>query len=244
MPGIVIRLGVSRLYLLACDGGYLQIDTGYGWQYPAYRRALARVGVGIDQIRHLLLTHHHDDHSGFVGQLLRDGNPTVIAHRNAKALLAAGANDTGHGGGYVNRRIKALAGLKMRLDPRWTLTFAPVHLRPHDMLIDRDDPHLLRGLGLDATILTTPGHSIDHISVLRDTGEAYCGDAAADMLRWAGTRYCTVFMTDMEQAYRSWRKMLDAGARVVCPAHGRPFPAQRLHDNLDAFTTADLARFF
>jgi hypothetical protein len=34
------------------------------------------------------------------------------------------------------------------------------------------------------------------------------------------------------------------GARVVCPAHGRRFAARRLPDNLDAFTTADLAWFF
>jgi len=29
-------------------------------------------------------------------------------------------------------------------------------------------------------------------------GEAFCGDAASSFLLWAGTRYCAVFMTDMD----------------------------------------------
>jgi hypothetical protein len=120
---VTLRLGISRIYLLPCTGGYLQIDTAYHRQYADYRTALARAGIGLAQLRYLLLTHHHDDHAGFLGPLTRDTDLTVIAHRDAAALLAGGANDRSRGGGFVTRRMNLLARIKMRLDPSWTLTF-------------------------------------------------------------------------------------------------------------------------
>lgn len=244
-PGLVtLELGMSNTYLLPSRGGYLQVDTGYGWTYPDYLRALARRGIELDEIDWLFLTHHHDDHAGFLNQLTRDTEVTVIAHAAAEPLLASGANDTSRGGGYVTRRVKLLADIKMRLDRRWTLTFDPFVLRAHDRRIDHDDDALLPSIGIAGRILTTPGHTIDHLTLLLDDGSAFCGDATANMLRLAGTRHCTVFMTDMEQSYDSWRKLLAAGATTIYPAHGRPFPAEDLIGDLDAITTEQLVPFF
>ena len=80
--------------------------------------------------------------------------------------------------------------------------------------------------------------------MLLDSGEAFCGDAAASFLLWAGTYYCTVFMTDMDEAYRSWQKMLDAGAQVIYPAHGRPFAADKLRQNMGRIPNKALVKFF
>jgi glyoxylase-like metal-dependent hydrolase (beta-lactamase superfamily II) len=242
----IIRIGLSQsaTYLLACQNGYLQIDTGYDWDYPAYRKLLAHMGIDLQEIKFLLLTHHHDDHAGFLNELTCDTSVQIIAHRAAVDLLKGGANDKTHGGGYVNRFIKVAAGLKMRLNPRWTLTFPPFTLRKEDILLDGDDDQLLRRIGVPGLVLYTPGHCIDALSLVLETGEAFCGDAAANFLVWAGTRYCTVFMTDMEAAYRSWQKLLDAGARVIFPAHGRTFSASQLEKNMGRIQTADLVSFF
>jgi glyoxylase-like metal-dependent hydrolase (beta-lactamase superfamily II) len=124
--------------------------------HPRYRRVLAQAGVALQDVHYLLLTHHHDDHVGFGGDLARDTELTIIAHEKAKPLPRTGVNDKGHGGGYVNRRVKLLASVKMRLDPRWTLTFPPFELRPHDILVRGDDPALLRSLGIAGSILATP----------------------------------------------------------------------------------------
>jgi glyoxylase-like metal-dependent hydrolase (beta-lactamase superfamily II) len=239
---------MSSIYLIPCqDSGqntYLQVDTGYEHDYPIYRRNLARAGIHLDSIRYLLLTHHHDDHAGFLNQLVRDADLTIIAHQQAPALLESGQNDKTRGGGYVNAFIKLAAGLKMRLNPGWTLTFPPFTLRENDVLVTGDDDQLLRRLGVSGQVLYTPGHCVDHIAVILDSGEAFCGDAAASFLLWAGTRYSTVFMTDMDEAYCSWQKMLAAGARVIYPAHGRPFPSSKLRENMGRIQTAALAKFF
>ena len=64
------------------------------------------------------------------------------------------------------------------------------------------------------------------------------------MLLFAVTRYCTVFMTDMETAYQSWQKMLDGGAQMIYPAHGNAFPASRLKEHMGQILTRDLLPFF
>jgi len=47
-------------------------------------------------------------------------------------------------------------------------------------------------------------------------------------------------MSDVEEYYASWRKMMREGTRTVYPAHGQPFPAERLEENLDYFSQEDL----
>jgi glyoxylase-like metal-dependent hydrolase (beta-lactamase superfamily II) len=243
-PVIAIPLSVSSVYLLPCQTRYLQIDTGYDRDYPAYRRGLVKAGIALEDVKFLVLTHHHDDHAGFLNELTRDAGVTIIAHEQAAALLKSGANDTTRGGGYVNRLVKLVASLKMRLDPAWTLTFPPFTLREKDIRLPGDDNGGLRSLGVAGQILYTPGHCIDHLAVVLDSGETFCGDAAASFLLWAGTQYCTVFMTNMEAAYESWQKLLDAGAKVIYPAHGRPFSAEKLRRNIGRIKTGSLARFF
>lgn len=244
MKPIIIPLSLSNIFLIPCAEGYLQIDTGYEHDYPLYRRNLSKANIALESIRYLVLTHHHDDHAGFLNELTRDTEVTILAHEQAGALLKTGKNDKTRGGGYVNGFIKFVAGLKMRLDPRWTLAFPPFALREKDSLLAGDDPQALRRLGVAGQVLYTPGHCIDHLSVVLDNGDTFCGDAAANFLLWAGTRYCTVFMTDMDQAYRSWQKMLEAGAQTIYPSHGQPFPAEKLRQNMGRIQTAALAKFF
>ena len=88
----------------------------------------------------------------------------------------------------------------------------------------------------------TPGHCLDHLALALDTGQVFCGDMASSFLLWAGVKYCTLFMTDLDAAYCSWQKVLAAGATRLYPAHGRPFPAEKLRENLGRVKTRDLVR--
>lgn len=241
---IPLRLSMSTVYLISCDGGYLQIDTGYERDYSLYRRRLLEVGIPLEKIRYVFLTHHHDDHAGFLNELIRDTDIILIAHELAANFLQSGENDKSRGGGFINHRVKFLAEIRMRLDPKWTLGFPPFQTRATDILVSGDDKQLLREFGLPGQVVYTPGHCIDHISLVLDSGDVFCGDAAANMLRWAGTKCCTIFMTDMDIAYQSWDHLLEVGAKQIFPAHGRPFSAEKLLANRGRIRNQDLARFF
>ena len=159
MKPIAIPLSMSRVFLLPCQGGYLQVDAGYEHDYPLYRKNLAKAGIPLDRVRYLFLTHHHDDHAGFLNELTRDAKLTIIAHQQAGALMQNGQNDKTRGGGYVNSFIKLAAGFKMRLDPRWTLAFPPFSLRASDILLAGDDTQVLRCLGVEGQC---PVHARPH----------------------------------------------------------------------------------
>jgi len=244
MKPIQIPLSMSTTYLIRCPSGYLQIDTGYERDYPAYQNALIKLNIQPEEVKYLILTHHHDDHAGFLNEISRDAPVTVIAHEHAKVLLKAGKNDKSRGGGYINTFVKLIADVKMRLDPEWTLTFPPFAMRSSDILISGDDDAVLRQFGVAGKLLYTPGHCIDHLVLMLDSGEVFCGDAAASFPLFAGIKYCPVFMTDMDEAYQSWQKILAAGGGLIYPAHGKPFPARKLEKNMGKIHTQDLVKFF
>lgn len=237
---LTIKNGVTNAYLLPIDEGYLLIDTGYAHKMEGFLQSLHRHHIAPDEVRYLLLTHHHDDHAGFTAAWRRAHPLPIIAHRAACAPLAQGANDTTHGGGMITRRIAFLLRLRQLVVADWDMSFPPVTLDDRDLLVDGDDNALLRNLGLPARILSTPGHTEDSISVLMDNGDCFCGDAAMSWPLIAGIRYCGLFTTNVPQTYAGWRRIIAAGAETIYPAHGRPFPVRKLEENLDVFSQDDL----
>lgn len=232
-------------YLLEGSTGFLQVDTGYAADYDTYRRFLEERGLEPGDIRHLLLTHHHDDHAGYLNALTRD-NPgiRIIAHERSRELLRQGHNDTSNGGGLLNRRIYILFRLKQLLTPDWDLTFEPFALRNADIVFEEPSLRLPEETGLAGVLLHTPGHTSDSISLLLHDGRLFCGDLAANFLNWAGAHHATLFNEDMDRLYASWRTVMDAGARRVYPAHGRPFDATILEREIGRHRTEDLVPFF
>jgi glyoxylase-like metal-dependent hydrolase (beta-lactamase superfamily II) len=80
--------------------------------------------------------------------------------------------------------------------------------------------------------MATPGHCIDSISIILSDGIAIIGDAAANFLQFAGTRYCVVFITNLEEYYNSWGKLIKENISIIYPAHGNVFSINKLKQNL------------
>ena len=248
----ILHLSATNDYLVETGNGFLLVDTGYEEDWPLFERQLRAVGVSLAQISHLFLTHHHDDHCGLLGKITQ-ANPQirVVMSGQAKDLLLAGENDRTHGGGMINRQIQRLwifkqGYLSIKLG-RWVdknnhLEFPVYRARAQDILISRDTRLKEIGIDLDAEILTTPGHSVDSISLLLDCGACFVGDAAANFLQMAGTHYCVIFVTDLDEYYKSWEKLLAWPVRTIYPAHGKPFPAEKLAENLHKNTSAGMVR--
>jgi hydroxyacylglutathione hydrolase len=218
------KLGFTCCYLLKCSGGYLLIDTSYPNRFPQFQKCIARSGIDISEIKHLLLTHHHDDHAGFAAELVRASGCRIIAHRNALAPLKNGESmDTMK---PVNLRIRCVFSLFMLFHGRFT--FPPVELGENDIMVDGDDSDLLKEIGVDGRILYTPGHTNDSISVVMPDGTAIVGDAAMNFLPGSGIRHRPIFVEDIDAVYRSWERLCAQGAKIIFPAHGKPFPARDL----------------
>jgi glyoxylase-like metal-dependent hydrolase (beta-lactamase superfamily II) len=219
-----VKLGWTRCFLLKCTGGYLLIDTDYERYYALFEKKLAGLGIATSDIKYLLLTHHHDDHAGFAAELVRRTGCRVIAHRNAVLPLKQGKSEGTDK--PVTRRSQIALTFYTLVHKEFN--FPPLTLTERDIVIEGDNDSFLKGIGIDGVILHTPGHTRDSVSVLLSDGSAFVGDAAMNFLRWTGMGHRPIVIEDINTVYESWRKLRERGARVIYPAHGRPFSAAKL----------------
>lgn len=228
-----LNLGITTCYLLPIGRGYLLIDTGFPEDYRKFRRALTRAGLDMGEIQYLLLTHSHDDHVGFAARLQREIGVRLIVHKNAVPVLAQGRVDYSDLKA-LNRLVDVLGDLHGRFTGR-SDSFEAVVPTDEDFILTGDETDLLFSLGLDAEILYTPGHSNDSISVIDAAGRAFCGDAAMNFLGFTGCRKRPIYYRDLESVFSSWQKILAREVQTLYPAHGKPFPAERLRQSLRRF---------
>ncbi|HSQ62892.1 MAG TPA: MBL fold metallo-hydrolase [Polyangiaceae bacterium] len=244
-----LKLSVTRCYLVQTGHGYVLIDTGYESDWPLFSRRLQQAGVRLSEISHVVLTHHHDDHCGLLNPITRANEAVrvVMSHR-APELLAAGHNDRAHETGWVSRRASWLIALlrktKADFDRHWRAhEFPPYTRRESDVLIEGETNLEDIGIGLRGRIIETSGHTNDSISVLLEDGSCFVGDAAANLPALAGTRYCVILLEDIEEYYRSWDKLIRAGARRIFPAHGEPFSVERLRRHRGDIRRSDMVHY-
>lgn len=241
---IPIELSVTNCYLISCGSQYILIDTGYEVDWNLFCKQLKKAKIDFSQISHIILTHHDDDHSGLLNYMVGQNNAVkIVMSYLAKDLLATGEDDRSHGKKLINKRLEllwafSLKRLKIMFATKKYISkesngkFPPYYVRTTDILITDTTRLKDIGIDLDGTIIHTPGHTIDSISILFDDGDALVGDSAANMLQFAGTNYCVIALEDFNQYYQSWQKIIDYKAQRIFPAHGKAFSIEKLKANI------------
>jgi glyoxylase-like metal-dependent hydrolase (beta-lactamase superfamily II) len=136
--------------------------------------------------------------------------------REGRMVLPPGTNLFGKAASYVGRKVM-----------RPFLGFPPVE---PDIIISED--YSLESFGMPGKIIPTQGHTEGSLSVLMSTGEAFVGDLAANYLPFGLGPILPPFAHNVAELLASWDTLLAAGATVICPTHGRSFPAALLHKKL------------
>ncbi len=137
-----LKLSVTNCYLLEIGHKYLLIDTGYEDDWGLFCKRLKEVGVGLSEISHITLTHHHDDHCGLLNRVLEE-NPDIqiIMSYRAKDYLLAGKNHYTDSGGYVNKRINLLFSLIQIFDKSMEdSSFSPLSIKRDGYSYQRRNP--------------------------------------------------------------------------------------------------------
>lgn len=207
-------------YLFPTLAGYLLVDTGYEGGGEEFFRQLSRKKIDPNELQWVFLTHAHDDHAGFLNEVLRGTRARVLLHPKALERLRGGKNPDI--GGCPNYR-SVLACRALALAGRGKHTFPPLPRELENRCIPLEGARrrdLESSLGV--TFLDTPGHTADSMSLLTEDGSLFCGDAA--MAGPLAGNYTTIWMEDAEEYRTSWEAMLDSGARMVYPGHGGAFP--------------------
>ena len=235
MDKAFINLGtrVVNNYLIPYDDGRILIDTGYAGGFAHFQKMLEKHGVRPEEIRYVFLTHAHDDHAGFLNEVLAATDAEVILHPRAIEGLKRGQNSF-EGGcssllSWVFCQILALFGHGEHRYP-------PIREEYRGRLIPIDSERF-RELRFPCEVLETPGHTADHIALL--AGDVlFCGDAA--MNGFPSRSRTTIWIENLPQFKQSWETIIERSPRLLCPAHGKPFPAADLKKYLNTLEKVKL----
>ena len=161
---ILFRWGRVNCYLLKAAGGFILVDTGGKGGRSALDCELAKAGCAPGNLRLVILTHGDFDHIGNAAYL-RD---------KYGARLAMGRDDAGmaeRGDMFWNRSsgsalLRSIVPILFGF-PK-TSRFTP------SLYVEHGD--VLSEYGLEARVISLPGHSRGSIGVLTVAGDLFCGD--------------------------------------------------------------------
>lgn len=200
-------MGYVNSYLLPAQGGFLLIDTGSPQCRKQLIHELDSHGCQPGRLNLILLTHGDFDHIGNAA-VLRRVYQSKIAMHHADAGMAergdmfAGRRDPG-------KVIRALAPLFASLGK--VNRFTP------DVFLQEGDS--LAPYGMDAEIISIPGHSPGSVGILTCAGDLFCGD----LLVSTHAPQLNSLVDDLEQMQTSLRRLRGIGVQRVYPGHGAPF---------------------
>jgi glyoxylase-like metal-dependent hydrolase (beta-lactamase superfamily II) len=205
-PGVyrVDAVGLSNVInvlLLENDDGWTLVDTGTGNSVGRIRDAIATLGSGPEDLKRIFLTHQHDDHTGGLRGLLEWAPNAEAGASPHEAEVISGRREKDPFANPVLRRLTRNVELP-------TTPVAKV-LREGD---------LVSGF----RIIATPGHTLGHVSLLRDgDGLLFTADAFGRLPRKLRVGVRKALCADPALAKRSAEKLLAEDLRTVIFAHGK-----------------------
>ncbi len=194
------------MFLLTDGNINFLIDTSVGRLWNKLQKRLEK--AGITHIDYLILTHAHFDHAANANRIKTKYGASVIVHNNEADFLATGNTIVPQGTTFFTRHLINLAGKQyfrmMRYEPCQSDILAG-HLPD------------LKGMGIDACIMHTPGHTSGSVSVIVEDEIALVGDAMFGVFK--GSVF-PPYAENTELMIRSWGKLLQTGCRLFIPSHG------------------------
>jgi glyoxylase-like metal-dependent hydrolase (beta-lactamase superfamily II) len=204
-PG-VYRVGATRfsnlisVLLLEDDDGWTLVDTGTKNSAGRIRDALGALGSGPEDLKRIFLTHQHDDHTGGLQGLLEWAPQAEVGASPHEAEVISGRREKDPFGNPILRRVTRNVKLPT----------APV-----GKVLSEGD--LVSGF----RIIATPGHTLGHVSLLRDEdGLLFTADAFGCMPRKLRVGVRKAVCADPKEALRSAKTLLAEEFGSVLLAHG------------------------
>lgn len=210
---------IMNAYVYQTTDGYVMIDTGYSNSLKSVERKLMKKNISISDIRYVFLTHAHDDHAGFLNELLeKNANLKVIMSDKAMVTLKRGQNSFEGG---CNTKFAWLFCKFMELLGNGEHLFPSIDDKYDTRFIEIIDSNKreLESI-LNGEILFTPGHTCDSIS-LKLGNKVFCGDAAMNGI--PSMKRFIIWIEDVLMFEKSWDVLINSGVDVIYPAHGNPF---------------------
>jgi glyoxylase-like metal-dependent hydrolase (beta-lactamase superfamily II) len=213
------RQGIIATAILHGPAGAALIDPGPTTTLPNLRDGLKRMGLGIRDVRQVLLTHIHLDHAGATGTIVEE-NPSidVFVHERGLKHMAE-----------PSKLIASAARLYGADMERLWGAFLPV---PPERLKPLSGGETIAAGGRHLNVAYTPGHASHHVSYFDPSSRiAFVGDAAG--IRRGSDPFVMPPTPPPDVDLEAWR---ESEARILAwdpdtlfLTHFGPFHGARLH---------------
>jgi glyoxylase-like metal-dependent hydrolase (beta-lactamase superfamily II) len=223
----IINIGnmILNTFIVKINGINIQIDTGYPDTFQNYKKKLGKNSISIHSIDYIVLTHAHDDHAGFINEMMKETNATIVLHEKAIERLKIGHNlwIGGCSGMLALFFVKA-----MSLLGKGKHLYPIVDIKINSIVFNGKKQPLIEK-GLPVKILELPGHTEDSIGIVVNNEVLFCGDAA--MNGFPSINRNIIWIESLEQYKSSWKTMIQEEVKMIYPGHGNPFPKEDLIRN-------------
>jgi glyoxylase-like metal-dependent hydrolase (beta-lactamase superfamily II) len=210
-PGLyLLRLGILNAFLLDC-GELTLIDAGVAGSEKRVLQALAELGRQPGDLRHILVTHLHIDHTGGLAAL----------QKSTGAQVWMGAADAAaHRQGQAMRPVRPAPGLFNQILVAVSRVGRPVAVEPAPVAHELQGGEALDFAG-GLQVIHLPGHTAGSMAFLWPAhgGVLFVGDAATRMF---GPLSWLFIYEDFEEGRRSLQRLESLPFEAACFGHGKP----------------------
>jgi glyoxylase-like metal-dependent hydrolase (beta-lactamase superfamily II) len=228
---IPFPLRTVNVHALTGNDGWALVDAGMGMpdSRSAFWAGLQRIGLSLDKLRAIVLTHHHPDHIGLSGELQEQSGAAVYMHPIDEAGVQIIWSGT------MPERFRTVSqffrqhGLPptdfwfTRVDPEVMRNI--IRVPPHEAITLVEDEEYLDLVGERYRVIWTPGHSDGHICLFRERDGTFL--VADHVLPRITPNVGLYSERDRENPLgdylNSLAKVANLPASIVLPGHGEPF---------------------
>jgi glyoxylase-like metal-dependent hydrolase (beta-lactamase superfamily II) len=228
---IPFPLRTVNVYVLVGKDGWALVDAGIGMpdSRTAFWAELQHIGLELDQLHTIVLTHHHPDHIGLSGELQEQSGAAVYMHPIDEAgvqIIWSGTmperfNTVSHF--FKRHGLPPTDFWFTQVDPEVMRTI--IRVPPHEAFTLVEDGEEIDLAGERYRVIWTPGHSDGHICLFRERDGVFL--AADHVLPRITPNVGLYSKRDRENPLgdylNSLRKVANLPASIVLPGHGEPF---------------------
>lgn len=148
-----VRPGLAAIHLVVEAGHAVIVDTGTNHSVPRLLDELADLGIAVEAVDYVIVTHVHLDHAGAAGALLQAcPNARLVVHpKGARHMIDPAKLIQGSMAVYGEVAFNELYGAILPC--------------PAERVIEADDGHVLDFRGRQLHFIDTPGHARHHYCI-------------------------------------------------------------------------------
>ena len=206
-----LKVGYSNSVLIKNGSQSVLVDTGVHGFMQLFQKYFRRLSVQFSDIKLIILTHVHYDHTGNLKELQKITGAKVAVNLNEYHNLKIGFIPVPAG---ITPATRIISGIGRIFVPRFT---SPPPFEA-DIVVE-NEYDLRNEFGIEGKIIPTPGHTKGSQSVL--LGESLLsGDTFLNIQQGLVFPH---FVNDPVQLLKTWEMLFSLGIKEIYPGHGAKF---------------------